>query len=426
MIEDRSDELRDWYAQDEPDGAELLDQIAGMIRKFCVLPGLPEVVAVVLWIVLTHLLDRFDYAPRLVIRSPEKRSGKTRLMEVVGRLVYSPVRIANCTSAYIYRSINGDPPPTLLLDEADSMFGTKAKAEQNEDVRALINAGFERDTTVGRTVGPHHTPAEFPAFAMWGIAGIGKMPETVEDRAVVVAMKRRTADEQVRPYRLRRDRPDLDDLRELIAAWAGQVREKAGTTYPDLPIDDRAADVWEPLVAVADLAGGDWPQEARAAAVELTSTSAQDDDRSANIRLLNDIEGLFSDRIIGAFVKSADLCQQLRQLTESPWDDYGLTPSKLGRRLADHFRIRTRHSDDRKERGYHQADFMDAFNRYPRCPTPSNPVQKDSEQQEHNEHPRRPKASQGVRVRMAPNSPDTYGTPMRHLPGKRITAAQTA
>ena len=368
------------------DGAQLFNDVRDIVAKFCVLPGEHEKVAVVLWVALTHLLDKFDYAPRLHIRSPEKRSGKSRLLTVINGLVYSPLPVANCSTAYIYRSVGGDRPSTLLFDEVDALFGSKKAAESNEDLRALINAGVERDAPVGRTVGPNHQPMEFETFAMVALAGIGRLPDTIEDRAVTVAMKRRTKDEKVSQFRRRRDRPRLHTLREELAAWADSVRERAGAEYPDLPIDDRAADVWEPLVAVADLAGGQWTVSARAAAAALSDESAEDDTQSLNVRLLNDIQALFDRGTtdggpIGSpcrssglacsdspcrFVKSDDLCGQLRRLIESPWRDAELTPSKLGRRLTDNFRIRTRHSSDKTQRGYHLADFVDAFTRYPR------------------------------------------------------------
>jgi hypothetical protein len=341
-------------------GARLLCDVRDAIRRYCVLPGEHELIAVTLWVVLTHLLAEFDYAPRLVIRSAEKRSGKSRLLEVIDALVYSPLRAVNATVAYIFRSLSAEPPPTLLFDECDAIFGTKKVAENNEELRGLLNAGFQRGLPFGRTVGPTHVPAEFNTFAMAALAGIGRMPETIEDRAVVVVMKRRTSGEQVHPYRISRDGPQLHELRDRIAAWADSVRDSANGAEPELPIEDRAADLWSPMVAVADLAGGRWPALARAAAKALVDTAAEDDTaRSTNLQLIEDIRTVFE----GTFMKSADLCSKLRTLAESPWNQYELNPSKLGRRLRE-YQIKTRHSDDKTERGYHLSDFADAFDRY--------------------------------------------------------------
>jgi hypothetical protein len=341
-------------------GADLLNDVREAVRRFCVLPGEHELVAVVLWCALSHLLTKFDYAPRLVIRSAEKRSGKSRLLEVVDGLVYSPLRAVNATVAYVFRSLDSNPPPTLLFDEADTIFGSKGVAEKNEELRGLLNAGFQRGLPFGRVGGSDLMPQEFSTFAMAALAGIGQMPETIEDRAVVVVMKRRNAGETVHPYRRRRDEPMLHDLRDRLAAWTDAVRERAGQTYPELPIDDRAADVWEPLVSVADLAGGEWPLLARDAAVALVSSAAEDDTaRSPKLQLLADIRTVFDTR----FMKSDDLCKKLRALSESPWEQLELNPSRLGGRLRE-YSIKTRHTEDKTRRGYYLDDFADAFARY--------------------------------------------------------------
>lgn len=341
-------------------GSHLLDDVREEIRRYCVLPGEHELVAVVLWCALTHLVAEFDYAPRLVIRSAEKRSGKSRLLEIVDGLVYSPLRAVNATVAYVFRSLDKDPPPTLLFDEADTIFGSKRVADKNEDLRGLLNAGFQRGLPFGRVVGSDLTTQEFSTFAMAALAGIGRMPETIEDRAIVVIMKRRRGGEVVHPYRPGRDGPMLHSLRARLAVWADEVRERAQATYPEMPVDDRAADVWEPLIAVADLAGGEWPQLARDAAVALVESASEDDTaRSPKLQLLADIRTVFD----ASFMKSQDLCKKLRALPESPWDQIELSPTALGVRLRE-YDIKTRHTPDRKERGYRRADFADAFARY--------------------------------------------------------------
>ncbi|MBS1691922.1 MAG: DUF3631 domain-containing protein [Actinobacteria bacterium] len=398
-------------AGQRPPGARLLDEVHASIQRYCVLPGEHESVAVTLWVALTHLLSCFDYAPRLVIRSAEKRSGKSRLLEVVDALVYSPLRAVNATVSYVFRSLAADPPPTLLFDEVDTIFGSKKVAENNEELRGLLNAGFQRGLPFGRTVGPNHVPAEFSTFAMAALAGIGRLPETIEDRAVVVVMKRRTAGEKVAPYRISRDGPKLHALRNRVGEWADMVRERAEAQgEPELPIEDRAADLWSPLVAVADLAGGQWPELARAAASALVETAAEEDTtRSTNMQLLEDIRGVFE----GKFMKSADLCSKLRQLPESPWEQFGLNPSKLGRRLRE-YAIKTRHSDDKTERGYHLPDFRDTFARYLPPPEKASEgvqgVQQTSDQQRQQDTFTHPKASAAHTQGVQDTTADTFPT----------------
>jgi hypothetical protein len=351
---------------DHHDGERLLDAVRDSYAKFCIMPSMHALNGVTLWTVATHLVSEFHFAPRLVVRSAEKRSGKTRLVEVAAEMVpEKPLRIANATLAYVFRALAGDPPPTILFDEADTMFGNKKVAESNEDLRALFNAGFQRGTPIGRTVGPQHIPTEFETFAFAALAGIGRMPDTIEDRAVVVPMRRRKASEKVAPYRARRDGPDLNDTRAWIAEWADQVRDAIRHHEPtDLGVEDRAADVWESLVSVADMAGGHWPKTARTAAMALVTQAAEDDAAdSTNVRLLSDIRDVFGALPGVSFLKSDAMCIKLQEITDAPWKQFDLNPSKLGRRLRE-YQIKTGRNAAGSERGYRLDDMLDAFDRY--------------------------------------------------------------
>lgn len=352
-------------SEDDHDAERLLDAIRDTYANFCILPSVHALVAVVLWTVATHLVAEFHFAPRLVVRSAEKRSGKTRLLEVAAELVpEKPLRVANATLAYVFGALAGNPPPTVLFDEADTVFGTKKVAEQNEELRALFNAGFQRGTPIGRTVGPQHIPTEFETFAFAALAGIGRMPDTIEDRGVVVQMRRRKRSEKVAPYRTRRDAPDLHGIRDWITEWAEQIRDKIRYHEPaNLGVEDRAADVWEPLIAVADMAGGHWPTTARAAAKALVAQAAEDDADSTNIKLLSDIRDVFANMVGVSFLKSSVLCDELKKIADSPWSQFDLNPSKLGRRLRD-YQIKTGRNTTGSERGYRLDDLQDAFERY--------------------------------------------------------------
>lgn len=343
-------------------GADILDRVRMALLRYCVLPSDVYADAVVLWIVATHCLPSFDYAPRLVLRSAEKRSGKSRALEIIAAMCHMPLRTVNASVAYIFRSLGDEHPPTLLIDEADALFGTKMKAEQNEDLRGLLNAGHQRGLTYGRTVGPTHVPTEFSTFSMAALGGIGRMPDTIEDRAVVVLMQRRKPTEVVQPFRGRRDAPALHSLRDELALWAQANLVALATAEPDLPVEDRAADTWEPLVAVADAAGGDWPERARAAAkIITTAADAADSEVSTNVKLLGDIRAVFTDQR-STFLPSRDLVAALRALDESPWGDWDLNPSKLGHRLRD-YGVRTERDVGGKRRGYRIETFHDAWDR---------------------------------------------------------------
>ncbi len=296
-------------------GDELLDEVLASIRKFCVLPGEHEYTAVTLWCAYTHFADAFHYAPRLIAWSPHKRSGKTRLYEIVAELVRSPLKSTDATTSFIFRSLDANSRQTLMLDEVDAAFGTAAGAAQNEQLRALLNSGFQRGGTVGRVSGPNLSPTIFQTFAPAFLAGIGRMPDTIEDRAVVLRMRRKAADETVQPYRPRRDGQLLWDVRDRLSAWAetdlARASNYADNQQIDLPVDDRAADVWEPLLVVAQLAGGCWPARSRAACIGMVASAGEDDtDASPGQQLLDDIRSVF----ILDFMSSAGLSEALNNL----------------------------------------------------------------------------------------------------------------
>lgn len=343
---------------------KLLTDVNTTIRRFCLLPGAHEYTAVTLWCAYTHFSHVFDYAPRLIARSPHKRSGKTRLLEIVAELARGPVRSVNMGIASIYRLLDADPNRTLILDEVDALFGTKAKAVQNEDLRALLNAGFQRGNPVWRTVGQNFTPTAFETFAPVAMAGIGRLPDTIEDRSVVIPMRRKSPNENIEPYRSLRNGAELHAHRDRLAQWAEvdaeRARDYAYRQCVNLPVYDRAADVWEPLLIIAALAGGDWLEAGRDACRAMVSRAGEDDtDASPGQQLLANIRVVLDDD----FMASMDLCTKLRFLPESPWAEENLTTHRLGHMLAE-YGIKSRHSTDKARRGYYAKDFTDAWARY--------------------------------------------------------------
>jgi Protein of unknown function (DUF3631) len=357
----------------EPDGAELFDEVDRNVRRYVVLPSTHAFVAVVLWIAATHAFPAFEHATRLAIHSAVKRCGNSRLLEVIEALVHEPMPTTNISVPALFRMIDagGERPPTLILDEADRLFGSEKKDEDNRELIALLNNGFRAGRPTWRCVGPMQVPTPFSNYAMAVIAGIGRKPDTVEDRAVNITMRRRLPGERVQKFRLRTDKPVLEELGQRLATWAEQnmpVIEKPVENIPD-GLEDRAEDAWEPLLAVADAAGGEWPKLARKAAKVLTAESAAADEETEEIRLLADVAEAF-DRMAGvSFLATRILLGELAKAEDAPWGDDKFTAHKLARRLGK-FEIRPRHNDAKTERGYHRADFDDAFKRYLRPKRP--------------------------------------------------------
>ncbi|MBV9023164.1 MAG: DUF3631 domain-containing protein [Streptomycetaceae bacterium] len=361
-------------AAEASEGDRVLCELRSQIEKFVVMPNKEALTATTLWIAATQLQTAWQHAPRLAIVGPAKRCGKSRLLDVITETVHAPLITVNASPAAIFRSITEKNPPTLLVDEADTLFGTLKAAERNEDLRGLLNAGHQRNRPTLRVTGPEHTPVAFPTFAMAALAGIGDLPDTIMDRSVVVRMRRRTAGESVAAFRTSRDTPALHALRDRLKTWLRPLRAKAMDMEPVLPVEDRAADTWEPLVIVADLAGGPWPDAARTACRIMTDQEAgNDDDGGLKIRILADIRRVFAGEGDPATVRTSRLIEQLNADPEAPWCEYsphGLTPRGLQLLLKDYGISSANHRfpGGTQAKGFARTQFLDAWSRY--CPAP--------------------------------------------------------
>ena len=352
-------------------GAALLDQLKAALARFVIMPREEALDSTVLWVAATHLQSCWQHAPRLAVVGPAKRCGKSRLLDVLTETVHDPVITVNSSAAAIFRSIT-EEPPTLLVDEADTIFGSVKMAEKNEEMRGLLNAGHQRNRPVLRVVGNDHKPHEFHTFAMAAIAGIGDLPDTIMDRSIVVRMRRRAEGERVSPYRTKRDSPALHELRALLAQWTATVADQALHLEPPLPVEDRAADTWEPLVIVADLVGGPWPDRARTACTAMVAAEAEaEQDNPSNARILADLRRIFHARGEQEQLSTDEILFALNGDPEAPWAEHGrggLSPRGLGAMLREYGissgNVRV---GEIQRKGYTRTKFADAWKRY--CPT---------------------------------------------------------
>lgn len=357
-------------------GAEILDEVHDFLGQFVAYPSNDTHIAHTLWIAHTHLMAAWESTPRIAFLSTEPGSGKTRALEITDLLVPNPVEAVNVTPAYLFRKVGEiGVKPTILFDEIDTVFGPKAK--DNEEIRGLLNAGHRKGAVAGRCVvrGKRVETEEIPAYCAVALAGLGEIPDTILSRSVVVKMRRRAPNQAVEPYRRRVHKRPGHAIRDKIAAWSDTVIREVAEAWPTMPdgITDRDADVWEPLLAVADAAGGDWPNLARRSAVALVALSKVATP-SLGIRLLADIRTVFGDQDV---MSSKDLVDALVALDEAPWGDlYGkpLDARGLARRLkayeVDPKNVRINQS---VVKGYKREDLHDPWGRYlsivPQFPT---------------------------------------------------------
>jgi hypothetical protein len=366
----------EWSAQSAD---PLLNDLFTFVRRFVSL-SLSQARVVAVWVAHTHAIDAADSTPYLAITSPEKQSGKTRLLEVCDLLVENSWFTGRVTAAVLIRKVDSEQP-TLLLDESDAAFA--GEKEYAEALRGVLNTGHRRGGKASCCVGQGTaiTCKNFSTFCPKAIAGIGHLPDTIADRSIPIHLKRAARGEHVERFRRRDVEGEAADLRARLEAWSAVTVENLRTARPVLPdaLTDRQQDGAEPLLAIADLAGGEWPETARLALIELCS-EAQAGDQSMGVRLLADIRSIFQDRDV-VRMPSVELAAALAEIETSPWGEWGkagkpLSAAKLARLLGRFVIVpHTVRMDDKTHKGYELNDFRDAFERYsPSTDTPTAPL----------------------------------------------------
>jgi hypothetical protein len=356
-------------------GAEIiLDAVERFIVRF-VFVSETEAGLIALWVAHTHAFTAATSTPYLFVSSAEMQSGKTRLLEVLDLLVATPWYTGKTSAAALVRKIDRDRP-TLLLDESDAAF--HADREYAEALRGILNTGHriggKASVCVGQ--GKDITVRDFSTFCPKAIAGLRRLPDTVADRSIPIVLKRAVKGEI--PEKFRRKRivvSEATELRDRVCNWVGSVFDKLDTAEPCLPdsLSDRQQDGAEPLLAIADAAGGDWPYKAREALVSILTRA--DRAESHLTRLLADIREIFqasgTERI-----RSTELAGKLAGIETSPWGEWSrgkpISTTQLARLLA-RFGIapQTIRFGGDTGKGYAAGDFQDAWGRYlPPYPPP--------------------------------------------------------
>ncbi len=349
------------------DVAALLTDIENFFRRFFVMTEAHYTVLPV-WVLHTHVFCCFDFTPILLVRSATKRCGKSNVLAGLKYLTWKSWGTGNTSTAALARK--AEEGCTLLLDESDSAF--KGPTEYKEALRGILNTRFARDGTYTRCVEKNGVieVKDFSTFGPTAIAGIGAfLPDTVLDRSIPIVMRRKGPQEATERFRHALVQPVVQDLHRRIERWATCATDRLAEIKPVIieELNDRAWDICEPLVAIAELVGGDWPARLRAALLEIYSAdAAQDED--VGVQLLHDIKGIF-DATDGDKITSSDLVGRLKEIETSPWADWsggrGLSAHGLSRLLRN-FDVhpRTVRTGSETSKGYTREAFADAFGRY--------------------------------------------------------------
>jgi putative DNA primase/helicase len=361
---EKSLELPHWQVEPwdtEVSVAELLSDIIALLRRYIILPEY-SAEAIALWVLHAWAFDAWDISGFLFLKSPTKRCGKTRTFKILNYITPRSEFTSNISTAAIFRYIEASHP-TLLIDEGDSFLGFQ------EETRGILNAGHDKSAAYvirNVEVAGEHQPARFSVWAPKAFAAIGDLPDTIEDRSIIVPMQRRPAGKRVERLRSK-DTAECADIRRQAVRWVQDNIERLKEAQPALPeaLDDRAADNWEPLLAIADLAGPEWSTKARVAALNLSGEEVTDD-RDIGVTLLHDIYAAFG---AGDNIFTKDLLKALTADTEKAWatfkHDRPLTDRGLAKLLKP-FGVRsdTVRQGAEHNKGYRKADFLEVWERY--------------------------------------------------------------
>lgn len=357
--------------QAEPDGKALADRLVSYFGRYLKLTR-AQVVAAVLWTLHTHAFAATDCTPYLFVTSAQKQSGKTRMQEALELVVRDPLRTSGISPAALYRSVEAREP-TLLLEECDAIFGGKS----SEALRGLLDSGNRQggSYTVNVPKGSSEWEAkQFSTFCPKCLGGIdsGKFPDTLLDRSVVLRLVRKKPDDKVELFRHREAEAQAAPLREDSEVWAEQSLDALTKARPE-PVDglsDRANDAWEPLLAIAEQIGGDWPAEARQVAVQLYEAE-QVKEATPQVLLLAAIRTVMKDEDGRWLTKNLLSRLNYDAATEdAPWreKDGGMTAHQLARLLKpfgiEPGPIRVKKTKDGTGKGYKRESFLDAWERY--------------------------------------------------------------
>jgi putative DNA primase/helicase len=338
------------------DAAVLLQSIHDRIRQHVIVSDSGAIAAAV-WIAMTWVHERVAvHSPLLMVTSAERDSGKSTLLGLLGFMVRRSLLSVGISAAALYRSIE-KWQPAFVIDEADTIFG------QNEDLREVVNSGWTRGQGVVRCEPETNEPKLFSTFCPKAIGLKGrKLPDTTLSRAIIVELKRKL------PSEMTRDFAHLDDeglamLRRKLARWAEDNADKLAAMNPTMPdgFINRVAANWRLLLAIAELAGGAWPERARKAAVALNGAEA-----SLSIKLLSDVRDAFAAREAETLT-TQELLDHLTALEEREWSELNrgkpVSKSWLSRQLGK-FGLCSDNLGDRRLKGWRIETFEDVFRRY--------------------------------------------------------------
>jgi len=356
--------LGHWNIQPWPepvDGATLLKELRSHFVRYAVVPQHADK-AIALWILHTYVFDEFDITPYLAVTSPTRRCGKSLVLTLLYWLCQRAKKNDSMSKAAIFRSVERDKP-TLCLDEVSWVVDNKDERQN------ILCGGFERNgyAEVCEGEGANITPKLYSTFCPRAFGLIGKLVPVLMDRSIEIQMQRKLGE---KVERLRRsDNDQHREFREKCVRWANDNRVRLSVIRPALPsgLNDRAFDIWEPLLAIAQHVGGGWLEISNEAAVTLSAGETVTEERGVT---------LLADLNRSVFIKGRDeiatrtLIEELCADSERPWATWNKGKPISDRQIAKLLKPFGIISGDvhppgeKHAKGYKKVHCLEAFERY--------------------------------------------------------------
>jgi hypothetical protein len=247
-----------WLAGETPDTAALFNEIVETINRFVVFPdeGMPGASATVaLWIMLTYCYPVWPAVPYLHVTGP-LASGKSRLLDVLSRLVWRPTLASSMTAGVLFRTLH-ERGGTLLLDEAEHL---SEKTAQMSEMRTVLLAGYRAGSPVSRLQKSNggYRSVVFDVFGPKALVSIGELPPTLASRCIRIGMFRTAGDRpQVRAL-LNSESDRWQTLRDNLHAFALTRASEIllAANRPDnlvTGMSGRDGELWRPVLTPAAL-----------------------------------------------------------------------------------------------------------------------------------------------------------------------------
>lgn len=356
-------------------GTNIIARLRAYFDQYMAWASPDQSLAVALWVVGTYLWQHFDCYPYLCVTKNTKRAGGTRCMELVSFTACNARRFIAPTPASVYRSI-AEEAPTLCFDEAEKLNN------EHSELREVLNGGYRRGQT--KAVVSKTGIVEMPLYCPKVFVLIGDVLDTLRDRSIIIWLQRG------QPSRRFVWNDAEAEGRELGMAVKAIMDEMGGTImerFTRLPmynwLNDRDAEIWMPLFAIAEVLAPELVNDVHRVAADLCAlkTAPKRDPHAMMVESKAQDDKDYGEQLLGDMLTAMgtakhlytkDVLAALKAIPTAPWRTFrgaGLTDIDMAALLSAHavkpklIRTNGKRADAKVARGYTRADVEAALSR---------------------------------------------------------------